>query len=298
MRKETFPLHAEGIVRGFLRDLDVVRMAFAQARARDADELRLLVQLLQCWRSRCSPCRRAGRRASGRRSRTAAPCTARGPRRLRGPASCCRPGSSGRLPSPLPIAPRLPMPRYTLNWRPWYSSVLAGGFLAAGHHAAQHDHVGAGRQRLDDVAGVLDAAVRDDRDAVLGRLRAASKTAVIWGTPMPATTRVVQMEPGPMPTFTQSAPASIRALAPLGGGDVARDQLQVGIVLLHQAHRVQNAAVVAVGGVQHHHVHLGLYQRGHAVQHVLGGADGSAAQQAAAVVPGGVRDTAQPSQCP
>ena len=36
--------------------------------------------------------------------------------------------------------------------------------------------------------------------------------AVIWGTPMPATTRVVQMEPGPMPTFTQSAPASIRAL--------------------------------------------------------------------------------------
>ena len=45
MRKETFPLHAEGIVRGFLRDLDVVRMAFAQARARDADELRLLMQL-------------------------------------------------------------------------------------------------------------------------------------------------------------------------------------------------------------------------------------------------------------
>jgi len=30
--------------------------------------------------------------------------------------------------------------------------------------------------------------------------------AVICGTPTPATTRVVQMEPGPMPTFTPSAP--------------------------------------------------------------------------------------------
>ena len=38
--------------------------------------------------------------------------------------------------------------------------------------------------------------------------------AVIWGTPMPATTRVVQMEPGPMPIFTQSAPASMRARVP------------------------------------------------------------------------------------
>ena len=34
------------------------------------------------------------------------------------------------------------------------------------------------------------------------------------GTPTPATIRVVQIEPGPMPTLTASAPASISALAP------------------------------------------------------------------------------------
>ena len=39
-------------------------------------------------------------------------------------------------------------------------------------------------------------------------------TAVSCGTPTPATMRVVQIEPGPMPTFTASAPASISALAP------------------------------------------------------------------------------------
>src|SRR5450830_1810440 len=36
-------------------------------------------------------------------------------------------------------------------------------------------------------------------------------TAVICGTPTPETTRVVQMEPGPIPTLTTSAPASINA---------------------------------------------------------------------------------------
>ncbi len=43
--------------------------------------------------------------------------------------------------------------------------------------------------------------------------REASITAVSWGTPTPATMRVVQMLPGPMPTFTASAPASISARA-------------------------------------------------------------------------------------
>src|SRR3972149_1191974 len=35
-----------------------------------------------------------------------------------------------------------------------------------------------------------------------------------WGTPTPAITRVVQIDPGPTPTFTQSAPALMIASAP------------------------------------------------------------------------------------
>ena len=44
--------------------------------------------------------------------------------------------------------------------------------------------------------------------------RAASKIAVTCGTPTPATTLVVQMDPGPTPTLTPSAPASTSARAP------------------------------------------------------------------------------------
>jgi hypothetical protein len=40
---------------------------------------------------------------------------------------------------------------------------------------------------------------------------AQSMIAVICGTPTPATIRVVQIEPGPIPTLTASAPASISA---------------------------------------------------------------------------------------
>src|SRR6266568_3276753 len=43
---------------------------------------------------------------------------------------------------------------------------------------------------------------------------AQSKTAVICGIPAPATIRVVQIAPGPIPTLTQSAPAAISSSVP------------------------------------------------------------------------------------
>ena len=43
---------------------------------------------------------------------------------------------------------------------------------------------------------------------------AHSRIAVICGTPAPLTTRVVQIEPGPMPTLMPSTPSAIRSRAP------------------------------------------------------------------------------------
>src|SRR5437764_1073953 len=43
---------------------------------------------------------------------------------------------------------------------------------------------------------------------------AQSKIAVICGMPAPATTRVVQIAPGPTPIFTPSAPAAMRPAVP------------------------------------------------------------------------------------
>src|SRR3954471_21541153 len=90
-------------------------------------------------------------------------------------------------------------------------------------------------------------------------IRAQSKIAVTCGTPVPATTRVVQIEPGPTPTFSASAPASRSARAasplrrrpppleepapPLARGDVAGHQLP-GPTLADPPHHVDHGARV------------------------------------------------------
>ena len=75
---------------------------------------------------------------------------------------------------------------------------LAGRLVGAGEQAAEHHAGRAGGDRLRDVAGVADAAV-GDRSARSPSPAPSSAfcTAVICGTPTPATMRVVQIEPGP-----------------------------------------------------------------------------------------------------
>ena len=118
---------------------------------------------------------------------------------------------------------------------------LAGALVGAGEQRADHRAGGAGGERLGEVAGILDAAVGDHRHAGASAASTTSMMAVSCGTPTPATMRVVQIEPGPMPTLTASAPASISALRAVGGGDVAGDDLHAVGQLLDPAHRVEHA---------------------------------------------------------
>ena len=85
--------------------------------------------------------------------------------------------------------------------------------------------------------------------------------AVSCGTPTPATTRVVQIEPGPMPTFTASAPAPISAVVASRGGDVAGDDLDRVGSSLDPLDGGGDVAIVAVRGVDHDQVAFGVDQR-------------------------------------
>ena len=71
--------------------------------------------------------------------------------------------------------------------------------------------------------------------------RAQSAMAVICGTPMPATTRVVQMLPGPDADLDRVDARVDERLGRLGGGDVAGDELDVRELALGRAHRVDDA---------------------------------------------------------
>ena len=122
--------------------------------------------------------------------------------------------------------------------------------------------------------------------AMIGTLRAEAARAqsmieLIIGTPMPATTRVVQMEPPPMPTFTASTPASISASVASGGRHVAGDEIGVRELAPDARHHVDDALRVAVRGVDDEHVDAGGDQRLRALERILADADRRAASQPA-----------------
>ena len=150
-------------------------MALAQPGAGDADEARAPSSPRSSAR-RSSPSPAAGRRRAGGRSAPSGPLYGdaaldalrdelrRRPRR--------RPGSSGPSRTTRAfIAPSEPMPRYSLKRSPWTTIDVARRLVGAGEHRAEHDGVGAGRDRLRDVARRGDAAVGDHRHAVVGRDR-------------------------------------------------------------------------------------------------------------------------------
>ena len=95
---------------------------------------------------------------------------------------------------------------------------------------------------------------------------AQSRIAVICGTPTPATIRVVQIDPGPIPTFTASAPASISArvasaVATLPATICTRFECR-----FSRSTASAHALGMAMRGVDHHDVDPGLDQRHRALE--------------------------------
>jgi hypothetical protein len=114
--------------------------------------------------------------------------------------------------------------------------------------------------------------------------------AMICGTPTPATMRVVQMEPGPMPTLTASAPASARASAAAPVAMLPPMTSMWGYVLFDPAHAVDHALAVAVRGIHHDGIDAGLDQRGHALLGALAHAHCRADAQFAQGIAGSIRE--------
>src|SRR3954447_10979221 len=95
---------------------------------------------------------------------------------------------------------------------------------------------------------------------------ATSWTAVTWGTPTPETTRVVQIEPGPIPTLTASAPASIKARVPsavatLPAAPPHEETPLDRVIPLDPPHGLDHVLAVAVRRIDDQDVDVGLEQR-------------------------------------
>ena len=89
----------------------------------------------------------------------------------------------------------------------------------------------------------------------------ASVIAVSCGTPTPAITRVVQIEPGPMPTLMAVGTGIDQRLGAFGGGDVAGHDLHGVRHALDAADGIEHAPRMAVGGVDDDQIDAGFDQR-------------------------------------
>src|SRR5699024_4548022 len=166
--------------------------------------------------------------------------------------------------------------------------ILSGRLLAACHQRTNHNNACTGSQCLDNVAGILDAAVSDHRDAILG-----SHTGSVINSGNLRHTNASHNTGGADGAGADAHFHTVSACVNQGlcagtGSDIACDHGQVGICLLNLGNGFQNAVVVTMGGVQRDHVHLGLYQLCHTLQHVGGSTHSSASQQTAACVSCGV----------
>ena len=89
----------------------------------------------------------------------------------------------------------------------------------------------------------------------------ASMIAVSCGTPTPATMRVVQIEPGPMPTLMASAPQSISALAPSAVATLPATTCTAFDSRLMRGDGVEHVLRMAMRGVDHDEIDAGVDQR-------------------------------------
>ncbi len=167
---------------------------------------------------------------------------------------------------------------------------LAGRLLDAGQHRADHDGVGAGDQRLGDVAGLLEASVGDDGHA--GGL--ARQRCLVDGRDLrDATTGddASRADRARTEADLDRVGAGIdERLRTLTGRDVAADDLHVlgRGVGLESLHDLEQHAYVTVCRVGDEHVDTGLDERGRALPGIAEVADRGADHESSVSILGRV----------
>ena len=216
------------VIRTFARDRDVVHVAFAQAGRRDPHEFRARLQILDCRRADIAHCgaQAAGELVQDRRWRA----------RDKAPGLRCLPAraSDESLDVLLEVA---------IGGAARHGPDGAHAAIGFERAAPGRDKPRRGSRRCRRAASrswrnrrrprslwqdrrryLMPPSAMTGTSALLARPRPQSMMAVSCGTPTPATMRVVQIEPGPIPILMASAPASISALAPSRRRDIAGDE--------------------------------------------------------------------------
>ena len=138
---------------------------------------------------------------------------------------------------------------------------LAGALLGTRQEISQHDRVRARRERLHEIARVLDPAVRDDRNARGRGRRGAFENRGDLGHPDAGHDACRAGGAGAHPDLHRVGAGLDQCERALARGDVAADDLDLRIVAFDPAHTLGNALTVAMRRVNHERIDTSARQR-------------------------------------
>jgi len=146
---------------------------------------------------------------------------------------------------------------------------LAGALVGPGEQVPGHHHAGAAGKRLDDVAGVADAAVGDDGHVASGgRLRTVEDRGDHRDAD--AGDHAGRADGSSPDADLHRIDAGVdERCRGFGGGDVAGNQIGVRELAAEPGDGINDALIVTVRGVHHEHVHAGRNERTRTLDHVL-----------------------------
>src|ERR1044071_5760995 len=287
-RFETARQLLKAVVRGLLRDDDVVDVRLLEAGGADADEARLLLKLFDGAAARVA---HAGAQAADELSHHVGQSALVGdaPLDAFGDELRLDVGRLLRVAVLRALAHRADTPHAAvrLERAPLEENQLARRLFGAREERPDHHHVRARRDGLRHVARELHAAVGDD-----GHARAARRLdAVVDGRDL----RHARARHDARRTNRTGPDAALDGVGArvnqlargFGRGDVAGDELGVGVAALDLADGLDDARGVSVRDVDDEAVDAGLDQLVRALAEVAGRADGGGDAEPAEVVFGG-----------
>ena len=166
---------------------------------------------------------------------------------------------------------------------------LTWGLLTACNHGAEHYNVSTCCESLNDIAGELNTTVSDDRDAILGGLVSCIEYSCdLWNTDTCNDTCCADGARADTDLYAVCAGID-KSLGSLSCSNVTADNLKVRESSLDLGNSIDNAAVVAVSGVESNNVNTCLDEGSCTLENVSCSADSSTAEESAAGITGGVR---------
>ena len=152
-------------------------------------------------------------------------------------------------------------------------------FIASRENASHHAYIGACRDRFRHISGILDTAVRNDRDPIFSCCTVAVHHRRDLGNTDSRNHTGGTNRTRSDPHLHRINSGFDQCSCRIGCCHISRNDLKLRELFLDHADCLQHVGGMPVSGIHDNHIHLGIHKRLHTFQAVGCNSDGRAAEQ-------------------